>query len=243
VCVGLSEAPRASPVIPTVPGYIEPIPTVSIVQKPLLPDPCETQPDKQRRRVAFGLAASLLSTMSTAIGGHAAAHEPDIPQFQSGRFQFTILEPRQALPSIVLFPLKGKAINLQSLRGQPVLLNFWASWCDACRTEMPILDRLQAREPHSGLQIIAVSEDRAERTVVERFLKKFAIQNLKIYLDPNGYVAFHEADNRRNAPFALYGMPITYAIAASGWIVGYMPGAADWTSPAAGTLIEFLHRS
>jgi hypothetical protein len=38
-------------------------------------------------------------------------------------------------------------------------------------------------------------------------------------------------------------MLITYAIAASGWIVGYMPGAADWTSTAAGSLIEFLRRS
>lgn len=38
-------------------------------------------------------------------------------------------------------------------------------------------------------------------------------------------------------------MPITYAIAASGWIVGYIPGAADWSSTAAGSLIGFLRRS
>lgn len=93
------------------------------------------------------------------------------------------------------------------------------------------------------LQVIAVSEDNAERIVVERFVKSLKIQHMAIYRDPNGYVAFSDADNHRNAPFALYGMPITYAIAASGWIVGYMPGAADWASTAAGNLIEFLRRS
>lgn len=109
--------------------------------------------------------------------------------------------------------------------------------------EMPILGRLQMEYQHTGLNIVAVSEDRAERAIVERFVSKLKIQNLKIYLDPNGYVAFHDAENKKNAPFALYGMPITYAIAASGWIVGYMPGAADWTSAAARRLIEFLGRS
>lgn len=197
-------------------------------------------PDSQRRHLTFGLAASLASL---AIGGKAAARGADIPSFRSGRFQFTILEPRTTLRSAVLFPLKGKAIDLLSLRGQPILLNFWATWCEGCRTEMPILDRLQEKYQRSGLHVIAVSEDHAEREVVERFATEFKIQHLKIYLDPNGYVAFHDPGNKRNAPFALYGMPITYAIAASGWVVGYMPGAADWTSQAAADLIEFLRHA
>lgn len=132
---------------------------------------------------------------------------------------------------------------LSSQHNQPILLNFWASWCEACKTELPILDRLQADMRRTGLRIIAVSEDKANRATVERFVGRMNIRNLQIFWDPNGYVAFNDTGNARNAPFALYGMPITYLIAASGWIVGYMPGAADWTSAAAGDLIEFLHRS
>ena len=109
--------------------------------------------------------------------------------------------------------------------------------------ELPVLDRLQGEQRFSGLQVVTISEDRAERTVIERFIDKLKIRNLKIYLDPNGYVAFSDTDNKKKAPFALYGMPVTYAIAASGWIVGYMPGAADWTSAAAGRLIDYLKRS
>jgi len=107
--------------------------------------------------------------------------------------------------------------------------------------ELPILDRLQEQASRSGLHIIAVSEDRAPRTIVQQFLDKLNVRKLNVYLDPNGYVAYSDAGNERNAPFALYGMPITYAIAASGWIVGYMPGAVDWGSEDAARLIEFLH--
>lgn len=109
--------------------------------------------------------------------------------------------------------------------------------------ELPILDRLYTQNRHKRLQIIAVSEDRAGRKPVERFVEKFKIRNLPIYLDPNGYVAYSDPENRQNSPFAVYGIPVTYAVAASGWIVGYMPGAADWTSAAASNLIDFLGRS
>ncbi len=194
----------------------------------------------QRRRVVFGLVGALASIATKAS---ASAQESDIPGFRSGRFQFTILRPQQLLPSIRLFQLDGKTTDLSSLRGRPILLNFWATWCPACRTELPILDRLQEETRHTGLQVIAVSEDRADRAIVERFINKLKIRNLSIYRDPSGYVAFNDPANSRNAPFALYGMPITYAIAASGSIVGYMPGAADWTSTAATGLIEYLRRS
>lgn len=194
----------------------------------------------QRRHIVLGMAASLLSS---GIGPRAAAQSSDIPYFRSGRFQFTILEPKLTLPSIILFPLDGKALDLTSLRGGPILLNFWATWCEACRIEMPTLDRLAKEYRYRGLQILAVSEDGAGRKVVQPFIDKFGIRHLKAFLDPHGYVAFHDPENKTNAPFALYGMPITYAIAASGWIVGYMPGAADWNSAAAGRLIEFLRHA
>jgi thiol-disulfide isomerase/thioredoxin len=194
----------------------------------------------RRRELILGLAATVAIA---ATGEGASAQERDIPSFRSDRAQFTILRPRQMIPSTRLFKVDGKTIDLLSLRGRPVLVNFWASWCAACRLELPILDRLYEENRAADLQVVAISEDRAGWAVVDRFVKKLKIRHLPIYLDPNGYVAFSDAENRRNAPFALYGMPVTYAIAASGWVVGYMPGAADWTSAEAKRLIEFLRHS
>jgi len=180
---------------------------------------------------------------SLAAPSIAAPQTLEIPTFESGGYQFTIIRPQQLLPSIRLFRLKGGTIDLSSLRGKPILLNFWASWCAACRTELPILERQYRSTWRGNLHVAAVSKDRGSRETVERFVKSLGLRTLPIYLDPNGYVAHSDSANETNAPFALYGMPITYLIASSGTIVGYMPGAADWSSAAANRLIEYLRNT
>jgi thiol-disulfide isomerase/thioredoxin len=197
-----------------------------------------------------GPVSGLLSRRNVIVGGltgvgssllanrTAAAETTSPPAFTSGRYQFTLLRPQQMLPSARLFHLDGGSLDLASFRGRPLLLNFWATWCAACRIELPALDKL--RESRKDLNIIAVSEDRGTREQVGRFVQSLRIRNLPIYLDPNGYVAHSDADNRTGAPFSLYGMPITYLIASSGRVLGYMPGAADWTEPSANALIDYL---
>ena len=192
----------------------------------------------RREIVLSGLLGTVASLASPAIASPQAV---DIPTFESGRYQFTIIRPQRELPSIRLFRLEGGTIDLSLLRGKPILLNFWASWCAACRTELPILERQYRSVWQDNPHVVAVSEDRSSRQAVERFAKALKLQTLPIYLDPTGYLAYSDSANSRNAPFALYGMPITYLIASSGWVVGYMPGAADWSSPAATDLIEYLH--
>lgn len=193
-----------------------------------------------RRTVLRGVIGASISLAARAV---TAAEDISIPSFESGRYQFTIIRPQIELPTVRLFGLDGRTIDLSSLRGRPILLNFWATWCAACRTELPILDRFFEENRRSGLQVIAVSEDRSDRDAVVRFVRANKIESLPIYRDPNGYVAFSDRANEKKAPFALYGMPITYLITSSGRVVGYMPGAADWMSLSASELIEYLRRS
>lgn len=185
----------------------------------------------------------LLVALGLSIARPTSAQEAEVPHFASGRYQFIIIRPALRLPETILFPLDGPARRLTDFAGTPILLNFWATWCPACRQELPILNHLQAEYGPKRLRVIAVSEDSADRRVVRRYVESLKLDQITIFFDPNGYAASHDPNNPRNAPFLLYGMPITYAIAASGWIVGYIPGQVDWTSPEAKNLISFLARS
>jgi thiol-disulfide isomerase/thioredoxin len=174
---------------------------------------------------------------------NSAARPRETSSIPSTLDRVTILRPVRALPSIRLFGLDGKSVDLASLAGSPIILNFWASWCAPCRIELPILDRLQTQYRDQGLRILAVSQDRGGRSVVERYVQTLKLRSVSLFWDPNGYVAYSETDNPRKAPFALYGMPISYFVTRSGRVVGYLTGTTDWTADFAAELARYLRAS
>ncbi|MBI3435873.1 MAG: TlpA family protein disulfide reductase [Proteobacteria bacterium] len=198
------------------------------------------------RRTFVGRLVATLSCLTGAAPAVAQSLVPPRerpPAFRSGSHQFTSLRPQRALPHIRMRGLDGTTPDLASLRGAPVLLNFWATWCAACRTELPILDALAAAYRTRGLHVLAIAQDRGDRASVERYVRLLNIKSLPVYLDPAGDIAYSDRENPRKAPFALYGMPMTYLVARSGMVIGYMPGAADWNSGEARALIAYLDRN
>ncbi len=75
-------------------------------------------------------------------------------------------------PDFTAKTLDGKEVKLSDLKGKPVILDFWATWCPPCRREMPVLNEFQAKLKDQGLVVVCVSVDRDPQLV-----KQFVQQN------------------------------------------------------------------
>lgn len=189
-----------------------------------------------RRAVLGGLLGVASSVMMPP--GRAQARTNGPPPFGTARSQFTLLAPVKTVPSLPLTRLDGATANFAAFRGKTVLVNFWATWCAACRVELPILDRLQQTLGRKNLQVVAISLDRNGRPAVMPFVQKLKLRHLEVYLDPDGRVGSVGNDNAA-APFPIYGMPISYIVGPTGRIEGYVTGEADWSSDDARNLLDY----
>ncbi|HUF64845.1 MAG TPA: TlpA disulfide reductase family protein [Gemmatimonadaceae bacterium] len=83
---------------------------------------------------------------------------------------FAVGGPGEAAPPFLVATIEGEQVSLESLRGQVVLLNFWATWCAPCRIEMPSFERVYRAKKDQGFVIVGLSTDQAGTGVVERYI-------------------------------------------------------------------------
>ena len=110
-------------------------------------------------------------------------------------------------------------VSLSSLRGQVVLLNFWATWCKPCEDEMPAMERLYRGLRSEDFELVAVSvDDEKERGVVREFRERMAI-SFPIALDPAKSVS---------QLYQTMGFPESLLIDRDGRVVERYVGPRDW---------------
>jgi thiol-disulfide isomerase/thioredoxin len=194
-----------------------------------------------RRRILMGMVATLTGVAGPSRPADASDAGP--PMLETAHHQFTILKPAKPFPSVRLTRLDGVIHDFALFEGKVVLVNFWASWCPACKVELTTLDRLQTSVRRKDLQVVAVSLDQGGRSTVLPFLRELSIKHLDIYLDPDGQIARRSYDENDKIPFPLYGMPMSYVIGSSGMVEGYMVGETDWLSDAARNLLGYYARA
>jgi thiol-disulfide isomerase/thioredoxin len=113
----------------------------------------------------------------------------------------------RAAPALIVRQLDGQELDLAALRGQVVVLNFWATWCPPCRAEMPMLDAFYRQHQSEGMLLVGLSaDDQRDRKKVVK-----AMQGLT-------YPAALLKDATANGFGAPRALPITYVIGADGVI-------------------------
>ena len=122
-------------------------------------------------------------------------------------------------PPFSLTSLDGSTVSLADLRGRPLIVNFWASWCLPCRAEAPLLQRAAADFAGRGVEVLGiVYQDSAENA--RAFMHEYG-QTYPGLLDPDGRTALD---------YGVFGIPETYFIDRGGRIVSKQTGPLDWAS-------------
>lgn len=118
-------------------------------------------------------------------------------------------------------------VTLSQLRGKPVILNFWGSWCAPCVEEMPSLVQLQ-KVLGDKATILAVSVD-SDDNAYKQFVRDHKVDLLTV----------RDAKQASSTLYGTFKFPETYVIDKDGRIVRKFIGATDWTAP---DILEYFNK-
>ncbi|HTP71894.1 MAG TPA: TlpA disulfide reductase family protein [Burkholderiaceae bacterium] len=159
---------------------------------------------RKRGNPSFGRRALLGAALGLATGVRAHQLRP-----------WSATRP---VPPLALTDLEGKAWDLAALQGRAVLVNFWATWCEPCREEMPSLEAMAKRHRADPMVVLTVNYQETEPGV-RRFLERVPL-SLPVLLDRDGSVT------KAWTPRVF---PTTVSIDRSGRPRHQIVGAVDWT--------------
>jgi peroxiredoxin len=169
------------------------------------------------RRIAHSAAALLLMTalFPALISLSSCYSGTRPPRIGSSAPDFTVQDGQSS-------------VTLSKLRGQVVVLNFWATWCAPCVEEVPSLVEMQRRMKAKGVTVLAVSVD-VDDSAYRQFVKAHNV-NLLTVRDP---------DQKSNGLYGTSKFPETYIIDRNGVMRRKFIGAVDWTEPE---ITDFLSK-
>ncbi|HEX7559058.1 MAG TPA: TlpA disulfide reductase family protein [Usitatibacter sp.] len=162
-------------------------------------------------RFAAGVAA-------LALVSGAALAEPDIKPWKG----------KATLP-LARNDMEGKAVDLKHLQGRVLVVNFWATWCEPCRDEMPSLQRLREKLDGRSFDVLAVNYGES-REKVSQFLGREHVA-LPVLLDPEMETA---------KAWGVGGLPMTFLVDAKGRVRYSVFGERDWSGGDSLALVEKL---
>ncbi len=111
------------------------------------------------------------------------------------------------------------------------MLNFWATWCAPCRSEMTTLDKLQASRGSDSFAVLPIATLRNSVPGVQKFFAEDGITALPVRLDPDAAFA---------RQVGVMGLPVTLIVNPEGQEIARLIGGADWDSASAHAIFDAL---
>ncbi|MBN2050497.1 MAG: TlpA family protein disulfide reductase [Spirochaetales bacterium] len=144
--------------------------------------------------------------------------------------------PQKPLASedFTLDNLSGQEVSLSGLRGKVVFLNFWATWCGPCRSEMPSMEKLYTNFKGKPFEMLAVASLLGDtKESINNYIAG-GDYSFPVLLDPDGSVG---------NIYGVQGIPTTYIIGKDGQIIARLVGAYNWSNKQVVDLLASLVNS
>ncbi len=132
------------------------------------------------------------------------------------------------IPDFSLTQMDGTEVHLSDLKSKIYMINFWATWCDACMEEMPSIVQLRNTYSSKGFEVLGINLDENPDSVISKAAKQFHIE-FPVFKDPDGKTA---------ELFDVHAIPLTVMINNQRKILLVKDGGKNWNSPSVHSDIE-----
>ena len=154
---------------------------------------------KKRYWIAFGIAGIMIIVMSA--------------------YHFWVRPGRgDVAPSFVLSDIENRTVSLDEFRGKVVLLHFWAPWCNACLSELPVIEKLSGEFKDKGLVVVSVLVEEREPQKSIKYIRQIIPLNFPVLVDREGRVA---------DAYEVWGVPESFIIGRDGLIIARFSSVID----------------
>ena len=139
----------------------------------------------------------------------------DLPEIKN----IVIHKDPKTYNNVIFIDKKDQKINIKNFNGNLIILNFWATWCEPCKEEMPSLDRLQINPKLSNLKVFPINVGKENFEKVDAFFKALSIKNFDPYFD---------SPTTLTKKFSLRGVPTSILFNKNGKEFARIMGSIDF---------------
>ena len=178
-----------------------------------------------RKILIFALLAALL------LSGCAASPAPAVTEPVATEPAATEA-PKMLAPDFTVYDLEGNEVHLSDFRGKPVVLNFWASWCGPCKSEMPDFNE-KYQELGDDVQFLMINLTDGTTETVE---------GASSFIASMGYTfpVFYDTSSMAAARYGVSSIPTTFFIDAEGYAIARATGAIGIDTLQAGIDLIYM---
>lgn len=176
----------------------------------------------------IGIGTAVLLIPFLQAGRAASPSQSECPSCNS--FGVQKFPKGKRAPAFSLKSLNGKEVSLSDFKGKPVLITFWATWCDSCKEEIPVLEKFSVGK-RDQLTILLIAIDGERKETVQKIVSQNKITLPVLLL----------LKERVMDQYGVRGwIPLTFLVDQEGMLAGKIIGQRDWDTPEAWSCLKEL---